>query len=362
MDIQKRLELIRGIAEEIITEKELRELLLTKEHPVAYDGFEPSGIAHLPFGIYRALLLKDLLKAGVHFKLWLADWFAWINKKLGGDLEKIQKTGKYFIEVWKAAGVDLSKVKIIWASKEVQDPAYWKRVIEIAKNTTMARATRCLGIMGRKVGELAEVAQYYYPCMQASDIFQLQVDITQLGLDQRRACILAREIAPKLGYKKPVVVSHHMLLGLEGVKQPEGFDENKARDIAISSKMSKSKPLSCIYVHDNLEEIKEKLKRAYCRARDTKNNPVLGYCKEIVFRAFKEMKIERAKKYGGSIIFSSYTELEKAFEKGKLHPLDLKNSLALYLDKLIKPIREYFEKNKKAKELYEFVKKQKITR
>lgn len=87
------------MAEEIVTEQELYELLKEKKHPIAYDGFEPSGMAHVPFGIYRAMNLKDMLKAGLHFKLLLADWHAWINNKMGGDLDKIKTVGKYFIEV-----------------------------------------------------------------------------------------------------------------------------------------------------------------------------------------------------------------------------------------------------------------------
>ena len=44
MDIETKLELIRKPpTEEIITEDDLRQLLETKEHPIAYNGFEPSG-------------------------------------------------------------------------------------------------------------------------------------------------------------------------------------------------------------------------------------------------------------------------------------------------------------------------------
>lgn len=43
MDIDKRIALIERVGEEIITREELTEILHTKEHPVAYDGFEPSG-------------------------------------------------------------------------------------------------------------------------------------------------------------------------------------------------------------------------------------------------------------------------------------------------------------------------------
>lgn len=163
MDLETRFNLVKGVGEEVITEQELRELLGTNLHPIAYDGFEPSGLAHLPFGVFRPLLLKGLVKAGVHFKLWLADSFAWINNKMGGDQTRIKKVGEYFIEVWKAGGVDEKKVEFLWASDAFSDKEYWKKVILIAKNTTMHRANRALTIMGRKEGEMQEVAQYFYP-------------------------------------------------------------------------------------------------------------------------------------------------------------------------------------------------------
>lgn len=43
MDVETKLQLIKSVGEEIITEQELKELLETKKRPVAYDGFEPSG-------------------------------------------------------------------------------------------------------------------------------------------------------------------------------------------------------------------------------------------------------------------------------------------------------------------------------
>lgn len=362
MDVEKRFELVRGVGEEVITDEELRQLLETNAHPVAYDGFEPSGMSPLPFGVFRPLLLKDMIKAGVEFKLYLADWFAWINNKMGGDLARIRKVGEYFIEVWRAAGVDTNHVQFIWSSDIAADRDYWKRVVLIAKNTSVARATRCLTIMGRKAGEMTETAQYFYPMMQTADIFHLGVDIAQLGVDQRRANVLAREIAPKLGWKKPVVISHHMIMGLQGVKEPEGYDVAAERDVEISSKMSKSKPQTCIYVHDSPDDIKKKVGSAFCEAKNVQNNPMLDYSKHMIFRAFKTMKVERAQKFGGPMEFESYADLEATFAKGELHPLDLKNAVAAHLDKLIAPVREHFEKNKKANELYEFVKAQEITR
>jgi tyrosyl-tRNA synthetase len=361
MDTETRLELIKGVGEEVITEPELRDLVQTKSKIVAYDGFEPSGLAHMPFGVFRPLLLRDLSKARVTFKLWIADWFGWINNKMGGDLEKIKMVGKYFIEVWKAAGVDPRWVKFVWASENM-DHEYWKRVILIGKTTTLKRATRMLSIMGRKAGELNYVAQFYYPMMQTSDIFQLQADICQLGLDQRRANILAREVGPRLGYWKPVVVSHHMLMGLEGQKTPDGFEDNKEMDIEISSKMSKSMPQTAILVHDTEKQIMQKIHAAYCAPKEIRNNPMLDYTKHLIFRAYPEMEVDRPQKFGGPVFYESYQKLEQDFRDGLLHPTDLKVAVAIYLNDMIKPIREHFEKNPKAKKLYQLVKRQEVTR
>lgn len=362
MDLETRLELIKRVGEEIITEQELRELLETKAHPIAYDGFEPSGLAPVHFGIYRAINLEDLLKAGVKFKLWLADWFAWVNEKMGGDLEKIRKVGEYFVEVWKAAGIDMDKVEVLWASDAMNSREYWKKVVLVAKNTTLNRAIRCLTIMGRTKAELKMTAQLFYPMMQCADIFHLEADICQLGMDQRRANILAREVGPKLGWWKPVIVSHHMLMGLEGIKRPEGYDENRRIDIQISSKMSKSKPETCLYVHDSEEMIKRKIRGAFCPERVVEGNPILEYCRYIIFRKFKTFEIERPSRFGGNLEVEDYNELEKLFREGEIHPLDLKNAVAEALNEIIKPVREHFEKNKRAKQLYNLVKQERITR
>ncbi|MFX1263590.1 MAG: tyrosine--tRNA ligase [Promethearchaeota archaeon] len=362
MDLEQRFKLIAGVGEEIVTKKELRQLLEEKKNPIAYDGFEPSGMAHLPFGVYRPLLLKDLIKAGVRFKIWLADWFAWINNKMGGDLDKIKTTGEYFIEVWKAAGVPSNSVEFLFASDAMDSIDYWERVVRIAKVTTVARATRALTIMGRREGEMSEVAQYFYPVMQASDIFHLKADITQLGMDQRRANILAREVGPKLGLWKPVVISHHMLVNLEGAIEPDGLDEAERDWHMIQTKMSKSKPSSSIFVHDSLDEIRSKIMGAYCPPKEVVGNPLLDYAKHIVFRSFDSMVVERKPKFGGDTEFITYKDLEKSYIAGDLHPLDLKNAMTIYLDRAVRPIREHFEKKGSANRLYEQVKSYQITR
>ncbi len=362
MDLETRLDHIRRVGEEIITQAELKELLQTNAHPTAYDGFEPSGLAHLPFGVLRPILVSDLLAAGVKVKLWIADWFAWVNNKMGGDLGKIQKVGEYFVEVWKAAGVDMGKVEVLWTSDAVKDEEYWKKVITVAQNSTLARTQRAITIMGRTSKELVQTAQLFYPMMQVADIFWLDVDICQLGLDQRRANILAREVAEKMKWKKPVAVHHHMLIGLQGNREPEGYDENGALDTQIASKMSKSKPETSIFVHDGRDVILRKVNSAYCPPKVLQGNALIEYSRYIIFRKQKALRIERPEKYGGNVEFASQSELEAAYLSGRLHPTDLKQGVASALDDIVSPVRTHFEKDPAARRLYELVKSSETTR
>ena len=98
MDVETKIGLIKQVGEEIVTEEELRELLSAKQHPIAYDGFEPSGTdIHIAQGVLRAININKMTRAGIKFKILVADWHAWANNKMGGDLEKISFQPVVFI-------------------------------------------------------------------------------------------------------------------------------------------------------------------------------------------------------------------------------------------------------------------------
>lgn len=358
MDVEERLKLIKEVGEEILLEQELIERLKEKEYLVAYDGFEPSGRIHIAQGLLRAINVNKLTKAKVKFKFLVADWYALMNNKMGGDLEKIKAVGEYFIEVWKASGMDMDNVEFIWASDLMKDQDYWLTVLRIGTLNTVPRITRCAQIMGRTDESSLTAAQIFYPCMQAADIFKLKVDIAQLGMDQRKVNVLAREIAEKLGEKKPIAIHHHMLMGLT---EPKDKDSSGI-DSAIAKKMSKSNPDSAIFMTDSTDEISRKFKKAYCPEGVVENNPVLEYCKFIIFEKINEFKVERPEKFGGNVSYSSYKDLELDFIEKKLHPMDLKASAARYVDQLIEPVREHFKNNSKAKELLDKVESFQVTR
>ncbi|MBN1800595.1 MAG: tyrosine--tRNA ligase [Candidatus Lokiarchaeota archaeon] len=357
LSIDKKISLLKEVGEEIVEENELRNLIRSKTDTgadiFAYDGFEPSGNIHIAQGLLRAINVNKLIRAGIKFKFLVADWHAAANQKFGGDLDVIKKVGDFFIEVWKACDMDLKNVEFLYASDLVKDPAYWELVLKISINSTLKRVKRCTQIMGRSESDKLYASQILYPIMQAADVFYLGVDICQLGLDQRKVNMLAREVAKSLDRPKPISIHHHMLMGL--LKPPD--TDKKGVDRVIQLKMSKSNPDSAIFMLDSTADIKRKINKAYCPPKLIEENPILEYCKYIIFERIDTMLIERPEKYGGNIEYANYDQLEKDYADGKLNPPDLKPTVVKYLDQLLAPVREHFKKDDKARTLGEYVKK-----
>ena len=345
MDVETKLEIIkRPPTEEIITEEELRGLLETNDHPEHYIGFEISGLLHIGTLIMCGYKINDFAEAGLNCKVYLADWHSFINDKLGGDWDNILKASRYYEEAFRFF---CPKAKIVRGSEIYHNnDEYWKDVIKFSKHITIARNTRCLTIMGRDEREKLDFAQYIYPPMQAVDIKYMGKHVPHGGMDQRKVHVLAREVFPKLKWDKPVPVHHHLLMGL--APPPPAKPAEKLEKVT-AAKMSKSKPWTCIFIHDTEEQIKKKLEKAWCPEKDVEMNPVLELAKYLIFRDKSSFEVERPAKYGGTETFNSYSELEEAFKAGKIHPQDLKQNVAREISEIIKPIRDHFEKpsNKK---------------
>ncbi|HEX17351.1 MAG TPA: tyrosine--tRNA ligase [Thermoplasmatales archaeon] len=328
----KGMERLLSNTVEVVTEEELIKVM-GMERKRAYIGFEPSGFAHLGWKIC-ANKIRDFLDCGFDFIILLADWHAYINDKLDGDMEKIRICGRYMEDCFEAMGVSKNKVKFVYASDYISDSKYWELVLKIAKANSIARVKRAMDVMGRKEEEAEkDLSKLFYPVMQVADIFYLDIDVAYGGIDQRHAHMLARDTAKKMRMKKPVALHTPLLPSLQA----------RGRMDPIDMKMSKSKPESMISIHDSEEEVERKIRKAYCPEREVENNPILDIWRYLIFQEFKEVKVERPRRFGGDITLKSFKELEEIFSKGDLHPLDLKNTTSKYINEILQPIRKYFD-------------------
>ena len=348
IDVDEELKLLLSVGEECQTENELRELLLLHKQKSdttkfrLYDGFEPSGRMHIAQGVFKARNVNKCTRAGGVFVFWVADWFALMNDKMGGDLEKIQIVGQYLMEVWKAAGMILKHqeqdvVVFLWASEEITKHAtkYWPQMIDIARRFNITRVKKCCQIMGRLEGGLT-AAQILYPLMQCTDVFFLNANICQLGVDQRKVNMLAREYCGfvKQRTRPPIILSHHMLYGLK-----EG-----------QAKMSKSDADSAIFMEDSSEEVRRKIMAAYCPTtaptagglekepqdehqeqdagksslqliKDELKNPCLDYVKNIILNDDPTAKTTFT---AAGITYNKFEDVKDAFLTGKMSEVELK--------------------------------------
>lgn len=368
-DVEKLLELVaREPTEEVLTLERLRSYAEEGVELKHYIGFEISGYVHLGTGIICMQKVADFQKAGISTTVFLADYHSWINRKLGGDLSTIRRVaGGYFKEALKLSlkivGGDPDNVRFIMGSElyEKMGVEYLTNVIKVSMETSLSRVRRSVTIMGRRAGEALSFAQLLYVPMQVADIFSLQVNLAHGGMDQRKAHVIAIECGERVGGYKPVAVHHHLLTGMNIdekthealVKAKAGGEREALEDALIEAKMSKSKPQGAIFIHDSPEEIEAKIRGAFCPPRSVEFNPVLELARYLIFRDREEAFEIVNRKTGARRAFSTYKELEEAYARGEIHPLDLKMAVAEELARLLEPAYKYFREGPGLKYLEE---------
>ena len=333
MDVTEKIAFVtRDPTEEVVTSEELVNLFNTNSHPKHYIGLEISGFLHLGSLILTGFKINDFIKAGVKCSVFLADWHTFINDKLGGNLETIKKVSEYYADAFRllCPGIEILQGSKLYDSRK----EYWTELIQFAKHMSLSRAMRTLTIMGRTEKDKLDLAQMLYAPMQAVDIHAMDLDIVHSGMDQRKIHMLVREIFPKMKWKVPVAI-HHRLLPSLAEPEPASGEDGK-----ISSKMSKSKSSSGIFIHDSDDEIRSKIKKSWCPEGIVQNNPLLAISRYIILHEFEEILIERPTKFGGNITYTNYAQLELDFSQKKLHPTDLKSMVERYLINIISPLRE----------------------
>lgn len=318
MDLESKLEIISRGTLEIITPEELTEKI-KKDNKTAYIGFEPSGKIHLG----HALTIKkmiDLQKAGFNIKILLADLHAYLNGK--GSLDEIKEISEYNIRCFRALGLSDDTEFILGSGFQTHED-YTYKIYELALYTTLARAKRSMAQISRDSKD-HKVAEVIYPLMQVIDMMFLETDLAVGGMEQRKIHMLARENLPKLGFKSPVCLHTPLLHGTDG-----------------SDKMSSSKE-NFIAVDDSPEDIKKKIKKSYCPQGEIEGNPILEIAEHFIFTKNDTLIIERPPKFGGNLELSQ-EELLDSYQKGELHPLDLKNAVTKSVIEIFKPVREYLK-------------------
>jgi tyrosyl-tRNA synthetase len=312
--------LLRNV-EEVVTKEEF----LALRGGTAYLGLEPLWPIHIGWLVW-AYKLAELREAGFDVVVLVATWHGWINDK--GSLEELRNHGERIKAVLNKVG----QFKYIYGDEIVKDPRYWELVLRIAKETSLARVRRATPVMGRRAEEVElDFSKLLYPIMQVADIFYLGVDVAVGGMDQRRAHMLARDVAEKLGLKKPIALHTPIITSLSGTGRMEGT-HRELDEVYATYKMSKSKPQSAIFVTDGEEEVRKKIWAAYCPPRETRFNPVYEIAAYLLIPYAGPLEV-------GGRRYETAEDLRRDYENGVVTPQALKEAVAAALIDLLSKLR-----------------------
>ncbi|KAF8635113.1 hypothetical protein AX15_000550 [Amanita polypyramis BW_CC] len=382
----EKYELITRRLQEVLGGDSIKAILAEGRSPKAYWGSAPTGRPHIGYFV-PLTKIADFLRAGVEASLGvnssgrkaffftfpvtptdhpLTDVHAFLdNLKAPLDLVAHRTTYyKYILTtVFTSLGIPTSKLRFVEGSSYQLSKEYNLDNYKLCAIVTEHDAKKAGAEVVKQV-ESPLLSGLLYPGLQALDEEYLGVDFQFGGVDQRKIFTFAELYLPRLGYRKRAHLMNAMVPGLAG------------------GKMSSSDPNSKIDFLDSAEQIRKKVKAAFCEEGNTEDNGLLSFV-EAVLIPISQLRIDRLKgdallesglgdqqpfisdnapdgtvfsiereeKFGGSLHYKSFADLKLDFEEKTLHPKDLKSGVGSAIVRLLEPIRKAFEENEKWKEI-----------
>jgi tyrosyl-tRNA synthetase len=278
--------------------------------------------------------MKQLSDQGVELNVLLFD-YSFIERE-GTYQQKVQRIDiykEYFKYISKLAGLDFAKINFIDAVKyfRVASGKLWNNLHGLTRTIELDIPEY------RSRSQDFQMASYLRELFYMSAIRDFNPDIYHSGMDENWAHKLAAlEPDNKIKY----VITHEVLPKFAPKLEPQTSGE-----FQIVHKMSKYDSQTAIDCREKREIVAKKINGSYCLEGDLKNNAVLNWVKETVYKEGKEFKIIRPAKWGGNLTVKSFLELAEQFEAKAIHPFDLKSSYTGYFTDWTEDIRKELEQS-----------------
>lgn len=325
MRFEEKYNFITRSLQEVIGDEDLRKVLKSKKELSIYWGAMPTGSISIAY-FFPMLKIADFLRAGCKVKILLADIHAALDTT---PWEILDKRYVYYqraiITILKTIGVDIKKLEFVKGSDFELKKDYVYDLLKLSSLTSIHNARKSASEIVKNIQEdNAKVSGLIYPLMQVLDEEYLNVKAQFGGIDQRKVMVYAREVLPKIGYSSRIELFNPMIRGLVGEKMSSSIESTK------------------IDLLDSSDKVNKKINKAECAAGNP-DNGIMALLKYFIFilknDKGEKLIIKRSEKFGGDLIYNNYEELEKDFISKKLHPLDLKNSIAKEINSLLDNFR-----------------------
>jgi tryptophanyl-tRNA synthetase len=291
---------------------------------VLYTGRGPSGYTHLGHLVPWILTkyLQDAFGSDLYFQITDDEKFL-VDQDL--TMEDVHRYTKDNLLDIIAVGFDPKKTKVF------TDLTYTKEqyniAVRVAKHVTFSTAKATFGFT-----DSSNIGIIFFPAIQAVPCFLPQVlkeedahVLIPCAIDQEPYWRIARDVAPKLGYRKPAGIYSKFIPGL-----------------GAGGKMSASLPETCIFLSDKPEEAVKKVKNAFTGGQPTikeqkekGGNPDVCVIYSYLYSLFDEDD-------------KSVAETYRACKAGERMCGECKNQLA---DKAAAFLKEHQRRREKAKSM-----------
>ena len=332
---EKYNRIVRNLHEMIGDENDIKNIM--NERPLKlYWGTACTSKIHIGYFV-QMLKIADYLEAGCEVTILIADLHAYLDN-MKSSLALIADRAEYYTQMIKSMltsmDINIDRLKFVKGSTFQLTPNYTMDMYKINAFTSIKTAQHA-GAEVVKQSDNPMINGLLYPTLQALDEEYLGVDASTGGLDQRKIMMHARNVLPKLGYKK----RHEFL-----TKMVSGLRFSKHQEL---NKMSASNHDTKIDLMDTKKQLSVKINRCYCLSGDVDDNCLMEILEQMIFPILNYKNIDfiinRKEKFGGDIIYKTIEEVKSDFMSEKLHPGDFKMGIIDNLDLIIKPIREAFQ-------------------
>jgi len=305
-----------------------------------YWGTAPTGEPHLGY-LVPLLKIADFCDSDLEVTILIADLHALLERNddhdKRDDSDVISSRSAFYEYLLENILLCLqvkntNKVKFIRGSSFQLHPNYTLDALRLATKLSFKDAQRGGSEMVKNSTD-PSLASLIYPGMQALDEVYLNVDAQLGGIDQRKIFMLAEEFLPKIGYKPVVHMMNYMLPSINAGKPKT---RNKTE---IQNKMSASDKNSKIGFLDSEEELKKKIKQAFCEDRNVEWNPLLLYYERICVPLAERLDWEH----------ESSDSVKEKFSTGEIQAQNLKDKVSEILGKFISLTRNHLGNDEYAK-------------
>jgi tryptophanyl-tRNA synthetase len=282
-------------------------------------GDRPTGALHL--GHYVGTLANRVkLQDEYECYFIMADLHTLTTQPTKDKTSTINERVKGLVLDYLSVGIDPEKSTIYQQSK-IPEVAYISLIF--SNLVTVPRAQRVptlKDILKDLKIEQPSMGLLNYPILQAADILMVKANLVPVGKDQESHVEVTREVARDF----------NRLYG-ETFPEPKALIGEVATLVGTDGQAKMSKSIgNCIYLSDDAETVKKKVKSMYTdptRLKPTDPGHVEGNPVFIYHNAFNDNKAEVA-------------DLEDRYRKGQVGDVEVKEKLALALNRFLDPIRE----------------------